>query len=239
MAIVISLVVIFIFYYHFHIKLNYPLSSKPSDWVDFSDYIGGTLGTTFSFLSFIFLLHSLKLQNIANKELHKETKVNRKNEKFRHFESHFFNLLEAQRSAFEKFKFQLYDDDGTINEYIGVEAVVAIENCIEEARDNGSDDAEIKEFLLIVDESEKIYNTMRIFNNMTKMISTKLSEENGFTYDDRKSQLETLITFTEFSQLRLVLISMQFMELPPARSLRNNNEFISLLTELGLNLDPY
>ncbi len=237
-SVLIIFCVIYAFYYQFSVKLDYPLSKNPSDWVDFSDYIGGVLGTTFSFLSFIFLLHSLKLQNDANKELRNEAKANQKNEKFRHFESHFFNLLEAQRSSFDKFKFE-NNIQGVLTTCSGVEAVVELENVLEVMRELRFDDEDITDYLDEFDESEKIYNSIRIFNNILKLITLKLSDANGFTADDRKSQIETLITFTEFSLLRLVLISMQFMDLPSCDSIRANTEFINILEELGLEIDAY
>lgn len=55
----------------------------------------------------------------------------------------------------------------------------------------------------------------------------------------RTNQFQTLISFTEFSQLRLVMICMQFMDYPSTDNLKNNHEFMAVLTDLGGGVDHY
>lgn len=222
----------------FYYFLGFGISDKASDWVDFSDFIGGVLGPTLSFLSLILLLHSLRLQNEANVELREEVRLNQKTEKFRTFETHFFNLLEAQRVSFDNFSLELVENY-KLQVFNRVEAVRKLEDFVDEARIVGFSDDDMEVELDDIDSKEKIYSALRVFCNITKVISEKLSDEKGFDKDERESQYQTLISFTEFAQLRLVLISMQFIDCPQAHRLRQNQEFIDVMTALGVTIDPY
>lgn len=238
LALVFIVLVIGIYVAQFYFRLGYELSEKPSDWVDFSSFVGGLITPILSFLTLLLLLHSLTLQNEANVALKAEVTRNKRNEKFRSFETHFFNLLEAQKSAFDNFNIQLINGKN-IEKYKGNEGVIHLEDFIENMRNKGASDKDISEQIELIDSSEKIYNTIRIFYNITKMTTQKLSDEESFTLEDRKNQFQTLINFTEFAQLRLVLISMQFMDCPSAYYLKANQEFIGVMGELGLTVDPY
>lgn len=222
----------------FYFRLDLVLSEKPSDWVHFSSFIGGILSPIFSFLSFVFLLKTLSLQNEANAELKNQAKSNEKKEKFRIFETHFFTMLDAQRVAFNNFKIQLTLKDET-KVFRGVEGVINLEDLIEEMRKNEVQNSFIEEKILEVDRAESIYNMIRVFYNVTRMITDKLSDEEGFSVVDRNEQFKTLINFTEFSLLRLVLISMQFCDYPSCKYLKNNKEFTTVIIDLGLEIDPY
>ncbi|NUW66944.1 hypothetical protein [Vibrio coralliilyticus] len=89
------------------------------------------------------------------------------------------------------------------------------------------------------DSDEKLYNTQRVFFVITKTIVQKLSDDNGFGSEERKSQIETMINFTEFSLLRVILISMQFLSYKSSILMRENEELVSVLEELKLPLDSY
>ena len=238
LALVLIALVVGAYIGQFYFRLGLVLSDNASDWVNFSGFVGGILAPILSFLSFVLLLKSLNLQNKANTELRKEAELNRKKEKFSSFETHFFSMLDAQRVAFDNFKIQL-TPEGKTGEFRGVEGVINLEDIIEDMRKAAVSDSLITEKLLEIDSSEKIYNTIRIFYNVTKIIGEKLSDEEGFSAEERMSQFQTLINFTEFSLLRLVLISMQFVDCPPTRYLKNNEEFITVMVELGLEIDPY
>ncbi|WP_163391721.1 hypothetical protein [Enterovibrio norvegicus] len=238
LAAILTFVVLGAYIYQFHYQLGYQLSDKASDWVDFSDYIGGLLGPALSFLSLVMLVKSLSLQNEANMQLKREAEENVKNEKMRAFETYFFSMLESQRNAFERFSVD-YGDSNSLETFRGVEGVHKLEDIIEDMRDSGKTDGDIAIVLSELDEKEKIYNTIRIFYNVVKMISERLCEKSGFEKNDRKVQLQTLINFTEFSLLRLVVICMQFSADPPARYLMENDEFIEVLTELGMPINQY
>ncbi|TKG29217.1 hypothetical protein FCV85_14640 [Vibrio sp. F13] len=217
--------------YQFH---NYELSKDVNHWNQFGGYVGGVLGPVLSFISLVMLIKSLNLQNESNATLREESRLNIKNEKLRSFETHFFNLLSAQRESFEYFKLTV--DGKTLT---GVEAVRELEEKIEELRASEASSSDIKKMIVDADSDEKLYNTQRVFFVITKTITQKLSDENGFNSEERKSQIETMVNFTEFSQLRLVLISMQFLSYKSSKLMRENNEFLSVIEELKLPLDSY
>lgn len=60
------------------------------------------------------------------------------------------------------------------------------------------------------------------------MISERLDNKNGFDSEIRRNLFLTLINFTEFSQLRAVMISMQFMDWESANYLKGNKEFMDV-----------
>jgi hypothetical protein len=79
----------------------------------------------------------------------------------------------------------------------------------------------------------------RTFYNMVKLISEKLSDTNGFAVEDRRSHFLTLINFTDFSLLRLIMMSVQFIECHPSSYLKDNLEFTLVLKEVNLNYELY
>lgn len=218
--------------YQFH---TYQLSNDVNHWGQFGGFIGGVLGPLLSFLSYVMLIKSLTMQNDANVALREESKLNIKNEKLRSFEVHFFNLINAQRETFEYFQLEIKSSGPSK----GVSAVRELENLIGSLRYIGADDDKISTVIKGIDSQEKIYNTQRIFYVITKMIDQKLSDENGFDEEERKAQLTTLINFTELSVLRVVLISMQFLNHKSSRLLRENTTLLAVFDELSLSLDEY
>lgn len=71
------------------------------------------------------------------------------------------------------------------------------------------------------------------------MISDKLSDSHGFDYEDRRSHILTLVNFTDFSLLRLIMISLQFMEYHSTEYLRENKDFNEVLKEVGIDYNLY
>lgn len=237
-AIILMMAVITSYIIQFSWNLGYKVSEKAADWVNFSDYVGGLITPLLSFLSLVLLIQSLNLQNEANKELRSEIKSNQQNEKMRSFEAYFFGLISSQRSSFSSFKLTFPAYFGG-KELSGISAVQGLEDMIEQFRNKGWKENYIMKGINRIDKDENIFNTIRIFYNIVKMISERLSDDNGFNYDARKIQFLTLINFTEFSQLRLVMICMQFMDWQSASYLKYNKEFIDVLEELGGGVNLY
>ncbi|WP_140106737.1 hypothetical protein [Vibrio parahaemolyticus] len=233
MAVVIATYVI-----QFYWNLGYSISDKASDWVDFSDYVGGLISPLLTFVSLVLLIQSLNLQNQANKELRAEVKQNQINEKLRSFETYFFGLIEAQKSSFSNFKLDFPSHLGG-KSLDGVCAVQELEDQIENLRNANAVDADIEQAIEVIDKDERIYNTIRIFYNIVKMTNERLANDSGFDEKTRKQQYQTLISFTEFSQLRLVMISMQFINCPASAYLKQCAEFMDVLIELGGGADLY
>lgn len=237
-AIVLMAVVIGSYVIQFYLNLGYGISDKASDWVDFSAYVGGMISPFLSFISLVLLIQSLNLQNQANKELREEIRLNQKNEQLRSFETYFFGLIEAQKSSFTNFKLEFPSNLGG-KSIEGVSAIQELEDLIANIRKNHGTDVDIVQALEDLDKDERIYNTIRIFYNIIKMITERLNDKDGFDENTRKNQFQTLISFTEFSQLRLVMISMQFLDFPSAKYIKANQEFMSVLTSLGGGADLY
>ncbi|MDE1244133.1 hypothetical protein [Vibrio aestuarianus] len=237
-AIGLMAVVVASYVFQFYFNLGYEISEQPSDWVDFGDFFNGLVSPLLSFVSLVLLIQSLNLQNQANTELRAEVRLNHKNERLRSFETYFFGLIEAQRSSFANFELEFIEEDGA-KTLRGVCAIRALEDRIEAFRERNAQDSEIEEMLEKFDQDEHIYNTIRVFYNIVKMITERLSNENQFDETIRTNQFQTLISFTEFSQLRLVMICMQFMDYPSTDYLKNNHEFMAVLTDLGGGVDHY
>ena len=223
---------------NFYFKLGYVVSSDPGVWGQLGDYIGGLLNPVFSFMSFVLIIKSLTLQNDANVELRNEIKNTRKTEKLRSFETQLFHMIGSQRSSFESFKVDEIKD-GVVVTSCGVEAVIVIEKELERLRSIPSSDEVIVEYLEKVDPTDQIFGLTRIFYNIVKMITEKLSDSNGFELDDRKSHYMTLINFTDFALLRLIMMSAQFMDYSSTEYLKGNLEFNATLDEVGLNYELY
>lgn len=224
--------------YNFSIKLDYDISTDSSVWGSFGDFVGGILNPTLSFITIILLIKSLTFQNDANLSLTNELKNTEKTGKSRAFESLFFNMLNSQKELFNIFKYEVTKAENNFS-FLGVEAVIEIEEQIDKIRANSSKDEDITAFLEIVDSKEQLFGLTRSFYIMVKMITDKLSEENGFSDEDRNTHFLTLINFTDFSLIRLIMISVQFMDYHSTDYLKENEEFKSVLGELGLNYKLY
>lgn len=214
------------------------LSGDTAVWGQFGDYIGGTLNPILSFTSVVLLIRSLTLQNEANEALKNELKNSERTENFRTFSTLFFNMLESQRAIFSNFK--VTDVSATSPLIIsGTAAVIFIEQRIEELRDAGADDAKISEFLDDIDTDDQIFGILRAFYITVKTICEKLNTNNGFKDNVPKEQIFSLVNFTDFAQLRLVIIGIQFLQYKSCSYLKNNELFLDALDEMNMKLDLY
>ncbi|AVH32358.1 hypothetical protein AL475_11055 [Vibrio fluvialis] len=237
-AFISSMGVVFSYYYHFHLTLHYPISQKPEEWAQFASFIGGLLGPILTFFSLIFLVHSLNLQRKANIDLSNQIARNEKNEKLKSFETHLFNMINAQSTQLELFSLEIYKL-GTPYQYQGAKAIIELENEIEAISEVQVTDVFISEYLEEVDSLDKIYSSIRAFSLMIKLICDKLSDENGFTLMDRREYYSTVLSYTDFALIRLILMSIQFLDCHPSASLKGNDEFKEQALELGLSFELY
>jgi len=214
------------------------LSSDTAVWGQFGDYVGGTLNPILSSLSVILLIKSVTLQTEANKDLKKELKNNEKSENFRSFNDLFFNMIESQKSSFRDFKIYAYCDEKIV-EKSGSIAVSYIEEEIEKLREANASEKVIGEFLEELDYDDKIFGILRMFYVTVKATCDKLCENNGFEPSEASEQIINLVNFTEFSHLRLIVIGVQFLNYKSCKYLKENDLFISSLSEVGLALDLY
>ncbi len=226
--------VLMLYIVNFYFKLNFTISSDTAVWGQLGDYFGGILNPLLGFISLVLLIKSLRLQNEANADLRKQLINSQKTENIRSFETLFFNMINSQKKLFDSFKIK------TQTEIIyGVEAVIKIEDEIENIKKKYQDDTLIIQFLNNVDSNDLIFGVTRGFYIIVKVITEKLSDDNGFSGEDRKSHLLTLVNFTDFSLLRLIMISMQYMSYQSTEYLINNNDFNEVLKEVGLSYNLY
>lgn len=233
------LLVYAIYCFWFYFALNYRTSDDPAVWGQLGDYVGGILNPILSFISIALLIKSLALQREANDNLKKDMASNEKTEQLRSFEVLFFNLIESQKSLFDSFSVDFQPAGGTTIQLWKSKAVIEIESKIEEIRQSGGCDSDIAQYLTNLDADDQIFGLSRAFYIAVKITNEKLSDLKGFSSEDRATHFKALINFTDFAQLRLIMISVQFLEYESTRYLRTSKEFLDVLKELGLNCDLY
>ncbi len=227
------------YYLYFHKYLEYQPTKDPAVWGQFGDYTGGVLNPLLSFLSILLLIKSLALQYEANRDLKSEIKNGEKTEKLRSFEILFFNLISSQKNLFDSFEIDANSSKRESPNIRGAKAVLEIENQIEIMREAGKSDEEISEYLTAIDSDDRIFGISRAFYIAVMIITEKLSESNGFSKDDRETHFKALINFTDFAQLRLVMICIQFLDYESTKYLRSSTEFQAAIEKLGLNYKLY
>ncbi|WP_426167436.1 hypothetical protein [Pseudoduganella sp. R-34] len=233
-----AMVAAFAFYViKFRLILGYGFADDSAIWGQFGDYMGGSLNPILSFISIVLLIKSLNLQNQANVDLREELKDSKQTEKLRSFSTLFFNMIASQKSLLDSFIVNAPPGNGMLRP--GPNTIIYIEDELENLRGNGADDKAIVNFLNQIDGDERIYGILRGFYITVKIVTEKLSDSNGFTIEDRKDHLMTLINFTDFAQLRLIVIAIQFFDAPASSYLRDNIELNAVLQEVGLGLDLY
>lgn len=221
------------YFINFYIYLDYKVSDDSAIWSDLGGYAGGILGPLLSFVSIVLLIKSLTLQNEANATLRSELANSEKTEKIRSFEALFFNMIETQKNLFNSFRIKLDKGHDAVI-FTGVESVLAIEDVIESMRDRGSNDQDIGGFLEEIDTNDQIFGLTRSFYIIVMMITEKLESA-----EDRKSHFKTLVNFTDFSQLRLIMICIQFMDFESVKYLKLSVEFRQVIEDFGMGYELY
>jgi len=221
------------YFINFHFILQYRISNDHQAWSSLGSYFGGVLGPILSFISLILLIKSLTLQNAANENLTHQLRNSEKTEKIRSFETLFFNMVGAQKELFSHFQLEIRENNQIISK-TGVDAVIAIEDEFEKFPPDKPCDEEKRELLSQFDSKDQLYDVVRGFSVIVKIISEKLSDDQGFSVDDRKAHIHILINCSSFAQLRLLLMCMQFMDNKHIACLKSNNDLIAVFDEVGL-----
>ncbi|SOZ49326.1 conserved hypothetical protein [Cupriavidus taiwanensis] len=223
----------------FYVHLNQEISPKSSTWGEFGSYVGGVLGPVLSFISLFFLIKSLTLQNQANEALRNEAKEAEKSEQLKAFSAVFFHMIDSQKVLLEKLAIDHRLEDGSIVTKTGAAAIITIENEVKKLRSIGAEDEHIAEYITKIDSTDQIFGILRAFYVTTKMVSEKITDQRGFSTIERTDFFNTLLAFTDFAQLRLIIMGIQFTDSAAARYLRGNGELISVLRDAHLPLDLY
>ena len=230
--------VVWSYYSYFHMTLNYPLSLNPEVWAQFADFIGGLLGPLLTFFSLVFLVHSLNLQRKANTDLREEINRNKKDELVKSFEAHLFNMINSQSNQLENFSLTL-NYLGQETTYSGSKAIIELERDIELISEVEVQDSFISEYIEDVDEVDKIFSSIRSFYIIIKLIDEKLSDKNGFNKNFRKEYYATVIGYTDFALIRLILMSIQFVNCAGSNYLKSNLEFKEQIEDFHLSFELY
>lgn len=238
-AAALIVVVYLIYWLQFYVALDYEVSKEAAVWGQLGDYVGGVLNPLLSFISIVLLIKSLVLQYEANSNLKTEIKNSEKTERLRSFEVLFFNLISSQKNLFDSFYVDFQASGCAVSHLTGVKAVIEIENNIDEIRQAGGGNSEIAKYLTDLDADDQIFGLSRAFYIAVMIIIDKLSDSNGFSSEDRATHFKALINFTDFAQLRLIMISVQFLDYESAKYLRSSVEFLTLIKELGLSYELY
>lgn len=235
----LALLIVFIsYFFQFHVILDLPLSKDQAVWGQLGDFIGGILNPIFGFFSIILLISSLKLQNESNRKLIEQIEENKRNEKLKSFENLFFNLIDVKRSYFDQFSIVFYTENEPkiFKNHIAVDK---LEKVISHLKQSGQSQDQLVSFLEDINDKNNLFSQVRCFYVIVKLIDEQLSEKNGFKNENRQEYYKLLISFTEFSHLRLIIMSMQFLNFESMRYLNNNDEFKKVLEELNMTLNPY
>lgn len=237
-ALVIIASVIGAYFVNFYFINDQVVSDDPADWAALGDYFGGVLNPFLSFVALILLIKSLTLQNEANRSLRRQLVNSERTEKLRSFEILLFHLIDSQKELLNSLEVRR-SRLGAKLAVRGAEAVAEIEDAVHSIRDESGTDDDISGYLEVVDDTDQIFSILRAFYVAVRMISEKLSDEKGFDVEERKSHFLTLINFTSFSQIRLVMMAVQFIKCYPSEYLKSHVELREILDEVGLRYDLY
>ena len=196
-----SLVIILIplsYSLQFAYSLELPLSNKQEVWGQMGDFIGGTINPILSFFTILLLIQSLNYQYNANESLKKQLKNSEKIENLRTFENLFFNLVTSQSNLFDKFNIYVSDTQNQTKLLVRAEAVLRIEESIEYLIDKKISIECVANFYEEIDQQYGIFDILRAFYIIVKLVTEKLNDESGFTVDDRQFYYERLTFHKSF-----------------------------------------
>lgn len=214
------------YWYNFGYLLNYNVSKSQEHWGLLGDFLGGVLNPILTFLTIVILIKSLSLQK-------DDIEKNKQFEKVRSFESHFFNMIDSQKVLFNNFKI-VFDVNGVSVIKTSGTAVIACEDIIVHFKNNNKSYEDIKLVISDLDAEDSIYSMVRTFSVIAKLVGKKLSDSNGFSEAERKEYYEVLLSYTDFSLVRLVLICMRYTDTEQVTYLKQNKEFLEVLKTAGV-----
>ncbi len=218
------------YFVYFGAILDYSISESPEDWAFLGAYIGGVITPALTFISVIFLIRSLDLQKQANKRLEDEVARSEKFNQLKSFEEKFFHLIEAQRNLFNYLELKF----SPVVVKKSTEAVIFLEDLIYELRCKKVGDLKISELISQVDYKDSMYSISRGFYVIQKTIHQKLTSELGFSRADRKDHYTTLVNFSDYALLRLLMISLRFETNEVNKKILDNECLLEVFEEVGL-----
>ena len=223
------------YFLYFGSILQHPISQDPSEWGALGDYLGGIANPLLSFISILLIVNSLKLQRKANASIRVELKLSKRIENIRIFEERFFRLIDALRSQYEELEIEFHNEDKTTTTLRATKAVKRIEDSIAKFVESGANNS-ITMFIKQCDEDDHIYSCLRRFSVVIRLVSNDLSASRGYTDQERRRYFESLVNFSDFGLIRLVVATCSYNESEAAREIRENVEFSDVCKSLGLTI---
>lgn len=225
----------YVYAFAFHFKL--PISNSPSDWGALGDYMGGILNPLLSFASILLLIHTVHMQREANDVMKEELSNAKEESRLRIFDSKFYSLIEAQNQQLKELTFTFVAGDEATVHLSGVPALLELEETLLDIMNRGI----TPNYGLLIshfDRSDAIASSIRRFYIPLRMIINELSDERGYNKQIRHEYIRTLVEFTDFALLRIVMLSARHLESAPALYVRNSDELAYTLSELGFSPWP-
>lgn len=232
-ALFIMAAVALVYGLYFGLYLGYSLSDKPEVWSQLGGYFGGILGPILSFFSIVLLISSLRLQNQANTQLKSEIQRNKKNEEIKQFEVKLFNLIDSQKVVFSNFELEFIVEGENVVKRSS-KAMNELEDIIDECNDHSVGPEDKKKLLESLDSCDDIFSLVRVFYVIVKIICDTFDENTEGNKLLRKEYILTLVNFTDYSALKLIIISMKYSDFANCRYLVGCEDFIDVINGAGL-----
>lgn len=149
-------------------------------------------------------------------------------------------MLDRQHSSFGTMSIVILDGIKELR-YLGPEAVIKMEEMVEKMIHDDMNFDSIGEAIDNLDSTDSVYSQFRCFYLAVSFIQEYLSEINGFDKSERYKYYKALINFTEYSQIRVMAMYLQFMfnKYENVNMIRNNKEFEIVFVDCGLGFDVY
>lgn len=193
--------------YYLNFGLKGVISSSTEVWGQFGDYVGGVVNPILSLITILLLINSLSEQINANKSMSAEMNRQAEVERFKKFESKFYNLLNLQNKEFESFF--VYKKDEATGRVIELKGVIAATFISEQVYDmvaaNSSRDAIIQE-IDNWDEYDNLFSIARRFHLLVKLVDNELKGE------EKKEYYELILNLSDVKMVVLVCLVVVFYE---------------------------
>lgn len=206
----------FAYYLEFGHWFNF--SKDTAVWGQFGDFLGGVINPLLTFITVIYLINSVNLQREANNSLISL-------EEFKKTEAKIHNMLEGQRTSFESFRIETFNNIGqSIILKDGI-AVSHLEEMILDMIDRGYTKEQVTEELSNLDKGDNIFSLTRRFYNIIKTIQNEIPAK------DQAKYFETLLNMTEYKQICLILIALEMFDWTINKTIDDSGIFSSLSLE--------
>ena len=129
-------------------------------------------------------------------------------------------------------------ENGEKKELSSIQAVAKIESIFQEERKIKTYE-ELKKLYLSIDKQYGVFDILRAFSVIVYLIKEQLSDDNGFSSNERIFYYEKLINLTEFAHLRLICTANQFQNETGAGKKLQDNEFQEVCEKLKYRINDY